>query len=258
MIVEWKKSDTKPVRQLFERFDKGRALIFPAIEQERCRLWVDSLEFPSAALWQLKILNAVTGDSSNSAAEELIRKVEPAQIIFAPDSEWEKVIRSVWGKRMGVQQRTKMSPHSLDIEYLRKLREIIPDGFTLERMDLATVKTLDKRMAMHIPLFFGGSKEFSEKGIGFCIKHEGKVVSTASTFTPFTNEFEIQVETSGTPDYRRKGLATAVSAALIVYALENNLIPQWDAANEKSIGLALKLGYSNPESWQAYYLIPES
>jgi hypothetical protein len=257
MIVEWTKSNTKPVRDLFESFSKGRALIFPSIEQQRCHLWVDSLESPSVALWQMKILNAVTGESSLSTAEELIRKVEPAQALFASNEAWEDLIRNTWGHRTGVQQRTKLSPNLLDIEYLRKLSESIPDGFILERMDLETTKALDKRIAMHIPLFFGGSKEFIERGIGFCIKHEGKIVSSASSFAPFTNEFEIQVETIANPNYRRRGLATAVSAALCVYALENGLIPQWDAANNESVSLALKLGYTNPESWQAYYLKPE-
>ena len=36
-------------------------------------------------------------------------------------------------------------------------------------------------------------------------------------------------------------------------ALEKNLVPHWDAANEASVKLALKLGYTNPVSWDAYY-----
>jgi RimJ/RimL family protein N-acetyltransferase len=79
----------------------------------------------------------------------------------------------------------------------------------------------------------------------------------ASTFTPFTDEFEMQVDTSDS-DHRRKGLATAVSAALMVYALENGLTPQWDAANEASIHLALKLGYTDPDHWEGYFLKPET
>jgi hypothetical protein len=258
MIFEWTDGDISKVCQLFESFNKGRALIFPAIDQKRCHLWVDSLETPSIALWKLKILNAIAGDSTNPAAEDLIRKVEPMQALFAPDHAWENLIRNIWGERTGIQQRTKLSPHALDIKFLQELSKNVPDGFTLERMDLETIKSLDKRLAMHIPLFFGGSREFFEMGVGFCIKHKGKVVSIASSFTPFINEFEIQVDTIDDPAYRRKGLATAVSASLIVYALVHNLIPHWDAANEKSVALALKLGYTNPESWQAFYLKPDS
>ncbi|TFG94575.1 GNAT family N-acetyltransferase, partial [Candidatus Thorarchaeota archaeon] len=35
--------------------------------------------------------------------------------------------------------------------------------------------------------------------------------------------------------------------------LENNLVPHWDAANEQSVKLALKLGYSNPKTWEVYF-----
>ncbi|MFW9841033.1 MAG: GNAT family N-acetyltransferase, partial [Candidatus Thorarchaeota archaeon] len=67
--------------------------------------------------------------------------------------------------------------------------------------------------------------------------------------------FEIQVDTLDEA-HRRKGFATAVSAALIIYALENGLTPHWDAANEESVQLALKLGYTDPDCWEAYFLKP--
>ncbi len=36
-------------------------------------------------------------------------------------------------------------------------------------------------------------------------------------------------------------------AHLIEYSLENDYDPRWDAANKPSVGLALKLGYTDPE-----------
>ncbi|MFW9982840.1 MAG: GNAT family N-acetyltransferase, partial [Candidatus Thorarchaeota archaeon] len=113
------------------------------------------------------------------------------------------------------------------------------------------------RKVMHIPTFFGSSEEFYKNGIGYCIKYNDEIVSMASTFTPYTDIFEIQVDTFDTK-HRRKGLATAVSAAIMVHALEKNITPYWDAANEASIQLALKLGYTDPEPWEGYYLKPVS
>ncbi len=258
MIHKWTSDDKTSVRQLFETFDKARALIFPAIDQDRCELWVDSLDSPSAVLWKLKILCALAGDSTSPAAVELIHKIEPRQAVFFCSTDWGVLIRRTWGSRLGSQKRTRLSPDFLDIPYLRVLMKRVPDGFALERMDLDTVRSLDKRVAMHIPLFYGDSESFYNNGVGFCIKHQGKVVSSASSFAPFTDAFEIEVYTNNDPTYRRKGLATAVSAALIVYALEHNIVPHWDAANEESVALALKLGYSNPEPWEVFYLKPES
>ena len=107
-------------------------------------------------------------------------------------------------------------------------------------------------------MYFGKIENLVKTGFGFCILDENdKLASCAYTPFPFTDEFEIQVFTENSPEYRRKGLATVVSAALIEYGLERNLIPHWDAASESSVKLALKLGYSKPKTWEAFYYKPK-
>lgn len=254
MIYEWKEKDPSPIMALFQIFKTTRAILFPALEQGRGRIWVDNLKAPKTARLLVGIINFFSGDSETSAAREMIKDVEPMTVLIASDEDWIELMKEVWNDRLGHQLRTKMSTESLDIDYLRRLAHNIGPEYRLERLDLETVKSLDKRQNMHIPLYFGSSKEFVEKGVGFCIKHEGKVVSMASTFTPFIDEFEIEVRTSDDPRYRRRGLATAVSAALIVYSLSHGFVPHWDAANDASVKLALKLGYTNPMEWDAYYV----
>ncbi|MFX1605059.1 MAG: GNAT family N-acetyltransferase [Promethearchaeota archaeon] len=255
MIVAWADEDRSKIRHLFDSHTKGRAIIFPALDQGRGNVWVNSLESPTVARLQLAIINAIAGDSNSSDAEELIQMIEPLQLVFGPNEKWVRLIKKLWGNRLGVQQRTLLSPKYLDIEKLRQLREQLPGGYKLEQMDLETIKRIDKRQAMHIPTFFGSSENFYNTGIAYCIKYDDKVVCMASTLTPFTEEFEIQVDTPD-PKHRRKGLATAASAALLIHAMEKGIVPQWDAANEPSIQLALKLGYTNPDHWEVYYLKP--
>jgi hypothetical protein len=255
MIVEWIEEDRREIRHLFDSHTKGRGIIFPALDQGRGNVWVNSLEAPTVARLQLTMINAVAGDSNDPEAEELIRMIEPMQIAFGPDDEWNQIIRKLWGNRLVIQQRTSLSPKSLDLNNLRKLRDQLPTGYVLERMGLETIRRIDKRQAMHIPTFFGSSEDFYKMGVAYCIKYEEKVVSMASTFMPFTDELEIQVDTFD-PNHRRRGLATIASAALIIHALENNIVPQWEAANDSSTQLALKLGYTDPEPWEVYYLKP--
>ncbi len=257
MIVDWVSEDRTDIRSLFEAHKRARAVIFPALDQGRGYLWTNSLETPTVARLRLAIFNALAGDSTSPDAKEIVQMIEPMRLVFGPDEGWTQLIKDLWGDRLGIQHRTLFSPNSLDIDYLQHLRNLTPPGYSLERMDLETIKGVDKRRAMHIPTLFGSSEDFFEMGIAYCIKHDGKVVSMASTLAPFVDEFEIQVDTSD-PEHRRKGLATAVSAALMIHALENDLIPYWDAANEISIELALKLGFTDPDRWEAYYLKPES
>ncbi len=253
MIIEWLDEDRSKLRKLFDSHTSFRAVIFPALDQGRGNMWSNSLEAPTVARLQLVIINVVAGNSTIAEATELIQMIEPLQLVIGPNDEWNQLIKDLWGEQLGIQERTSFSPQSLDIEHLKRLRNQLPEEYRLERMDLETIKSVDKRKAMHIPTFFGSSSEFYRMGIGYCIKFEDEVVCMASTFTPYTNEFEIQIDTID-PIHRRKSLATVASAALIIHALENGIVPYWDAANEASIQLALKLGYSNPKHWVAYFL----
>ena len=89
---------------------------------------------------------------------------------------------------------------------------------------------------------------------GFGIFDGEKIISLALAASPmYTNHFEIHIETD--PEHQKKGLAAIVCAKLIEYSLQNNLVPHWDADNEPSAKLAIKLGFSNPEKYYAYFWI---
>ncbi len=55
-------------------------------------------------------------------------------------------------------------------------------------------------------------------------------------------------------NHRREGLATVVSAALILDCLENGKYRNWDAANTTSAKLAEKLGYEFDKAYDTYFV----
>ena len=63
-------------------------------------------------------------------------------------------------------------------------------------------------------------------------------------------DFEVQTR----PGYKRRGLATVAAAVLIDHCLARNLTPCWDAANDISAGLALKLGFVHPAPYDVYVI----
>ena len=254
MVVEWTSPDRSPVRDLFEPHRRFRAVILPALEQGRGTLWVDSLEDPQVAWLSLSVFNIVAGDSSAEVSAQIIEKIPHMRVLVVPDEGWTSLTKSIWGDEVGVIKRIMMSRNSLDIDYIRKMKRPLPEGFILKRVELEDLNSIaEERMIGHIPMFFETPEKFIETGFGFCIRHGDLVVSMASTFAPSGKEFEIEIDTFDSPEYRRKGLATIVGAALIEYALENGLVPHWDAQNEISVELAKKLGYTDPERYEAYY-----
>ena len=69
----------------------------------------------------------------------------------------------------------------------------------------------------------------------------GELVGGASSYTCYSGGYELQVETR--EDMRRRGVALACCARLILTCLDRGLYPSWDAANLESVALARRLGY---------------
>jgi predicted GNAT family acetyltransferase len=208
-------------------------------------------------MYSIPMMIFLAGDSNAPAAAELGESLPPLTIFIPPDEKWKHLLKEIWGERLVANKRTHLDHTTLDIEHLRRLKATLPKKYTLKKLDSEMAAQINQEYTMQIQMYFGSKRNLVESGIGFGIMIDEKLVSYAYTPFPFENEFEIQVFTEDNPEYRRKGLATVVSAALIEYGLENDLVPHWDAANEASVKLAQKLGYSNPVPWTAYYYAPE-
>jgi GNAT superfamily N-acetyltransferase len=72
----------------------------------------------------------------------------------------------------------------------------------------------------------------------------------ASSYTVYNGGIEIEVDTK--PEFRRKGLAAACSARLILECLQRELYPSWDAHDLRSVALAEKLGYHADDPYTVY------
>lgn len=85
---------------------------------------------------------------------------------------------------------------------------------------------------------------FHAKANGFCLIMNDMVVSLSLTGWIFENTHEISIET--VKDYRRKGFAKIVSAALVNAYLEQGCLPYWECekSNTASAKLAVDLGFT--------------
>lgn len=99
---------------------------------------------------------------------------------------------------------------------------------------------------------FNSIDDYVNRGLGFCILHQGKVVCGASSYSVYNGGIEVEIDTH--PEHRRKGLATVAASALILCCLEKGIYPSWDAANLTSVALAEKLGYILDKPYDTYYI----
>jgi len=256
MVEEYTDKDKQKVSFLFDSHTWLKTVIQFAFRDNAGRIIVDNIQNPEVGFLQIGFV-FLGGNSSSRNVAAIIDALPAGPQIIAPTSEWEQTLTNRKGESIKRVPRIGFSYDSLNLDYLRSLKEQIPLDFVLERIDLETASSIPGEVAPAIPFFFRSPESFIERGFGYCIKHNRRVVSTAMTAMPFEKEFEIEVDTLNNPEYRRKGLATAVSAALIEEALLKDLVPIWDAANEASKRLALRLGYSNPISYDAFSIIPD-
>ncbi len=78
-------------------------------------------------------------------------------------------------------------------------------------------------------------KAYKNLGLGIVVLKDGELVAGASSYSRYDRGIEIEIGTQ--EDHRRKGLAYACGAKLILECLEEGLYPSWDAQNKWSVAL---------------------
>lgn len=140
---------------------------------------------------------------------------------------------------------------AFDRDRLRSFAASLPDGYSLHRMDerlyhLAAAEEWSCDLVSQYPCF----ADYAAHGAGFAVLYGGGLVCGASSYTDWPEGIEIEIDCC--PAHRRKGLARACAAALVLDCLARGLYPSWDAANPVSAHLAEMLGYLPAGPYPAY------
>jgi GNAT superfamily N-acetyltransferase len=216
-------------------------------------VFADSQTEPAVALAVIDFC-LLAGDPGHRAAVSLLRMLKPGAIAVAPTPEWERLLAATYPGTLVPYPREAFEPGEFDVNRLRQFRDELRPEFALRRIGLAEVPQFATDLHPALVYNFRSHEEFIARGIGWGILHDGVFVAGASSAAIGGGRLEIEIQTH--PRFRRRGLATAVAAALILHALEHGLEPCWDAANEPSSALARKLGFRSTGKYNAHVLPP--
>lgn len=213
------------------------------------KIYVTDPDNPKSAMAHLADFAFLAGEPDRA----LVREGKPRGfvILVPPTEAWAKLIEDCFpgaGRwtRYAIRKDTKF-----DRENLEKLAAALPAGYEMRRID---GDLYDQCLAE--PLFrdgvchFGSQAAYLAQGRGFAVVKDGAPVAMASSYTVYREGIEIEIDTL--EGERRKGLATALGAALILSCLDDGLYPSWDAANMDSVRLAEKLGYEFSHEYCCY------
>ena len=178
-----------------------------------------------------------------------------APVLVPRTEDWCALIEKVWGERAVRETRyaIKKEPDVFDRGRLEGFAAALPEGYTLQLIDgeLAPV-LLKEAWSRDFCSAFDGPADFQRRGLGVAALYGGVPVAGASSYCVYRGGIEIKIDTR--PDHRRRGLATACGARLILECLDRGLYPSWDAANLQSVALAEKLGYHRDEPYPVYWI----
>jgi hypothetical protein len=251
-IIQVPKNKIANYHSFFNVYEYGQNLIDSMNFLSEIDLWVDDTNSPSVLKFSIPYFHIFAGNPNNPITDQLFEHIkERTQFIF-PNQSWEGFAQNYFGNKLRSYERSRFDPSNLELSYIQKFNEqIFPEGYVIQEINFETADYIDKKISNYFSLFFGGPSEFLKTGVGYCIKEGSELASFATAFLPFDKNLEMQVITL--KNYRRKGFALRVCAKLIEFCLKNGITPCWDAANEQSANLALKLGYTDPISYKCYY-----
>lgn len=214
---------------------------------------VNDLESPEIILMRYGVFGILAGNGDHPDAEKLLRSIQlPCAIQPSPES-WLRLLQKVYVGRIQEIERFSFSHHALNKEQLKDIIAKHDLGSSVMKIDLETARTMvsDKWNKYHL-YNYTSPEEFVDLGFGNAIKMNGVVASACSAALRCSAGIELNIITQ--PDHRNKGLAMVVAAHTILQAMDQNLIPHWDAANQQSTQLAMRLGYKPVGSYVTHYI----
>jgi RimJ/RimL family protein N-acetyltransferase len=250
ILMEIKAADRNALIPLFKDCQYDRVLIDSVLEGNFGSAYVDSVSQPMVARLDSGAFTVLGGNPVVAETKDLLRHA-PIYYVTPQDNEWRNLLQREFGTRISALPFTDFSPISLDLAHLAELIRVVPPTFELKRIDKPLAEQLPSDVRNEY--FFENFQsvdDFLEQGIGFCILHQDRIVSAATSMAQSSKAIDIEIET--VPGFRKQGLGTAVGAKLVSYCLEQRIEPRWLAANAVSERLALKLGYVRGETYETY------
>ena len=203
------------------------------VMNQKVRIYVDNPDSPKSAVGCLGGWCFCVGEPNKKL---ITQKQKKWFGLFPKDKKWEKLIKECYpDAEMNTRYAIKHDA-VFDKEKLKSFVDALPEGYEL--------RLIDSKVYDLIQEVDDGDVEFKD----------GEVVGGASTAYRFPKGIDIEIDIL--KKHRRKGLATAAGAKLILDCLERGWRPTWDAANMKSVHLSEKLGYTFNYKYHCFWISP--
>jgi len=268
MIYELQANEFERVRPLFGGL-KNRVAIHAIIEGNALgRVFVDDPGKPTAAfMWNEFRYSYLAGGADDYEfigslrqllAETLLPQArdshDPTLVLYPYPATWHERIGDLIGDQAPIELARRTFTFVPNQFRYQDWEKRVPSGLHMQPIDEALLATGGQEVTAGIQVLWRSSREFLDKGAGFCLLHGDQVVSTCFSAFVGSGKREIGVDTH--PQHQRRGFATLTAAAFITDCLQTGWEPVWEcwADNTSSNKLAEKLGFVRASDYPVYFV----
>jgi hypothetical protein len=235
-------------------------LVRSAMEGTMGRVWVEEIYNPTFCLvlvgdFAYLLGLPPRGKQALDLRATLIMECEEKMINpeYEAWSEWLEENLDCSYRKLSRYALRKKDKKDFDLDLLDSYINALPSGFEIRMIGEKEYEdALKEEWSRDFVGNYKDVKDFLENGLGYVIYSGDTLVSGCSAYGFSEGYLEVEVGTK--IGYKRKGLGIAASASFIKKCVENDIYPNWDAANMHSVELASKLGYVFDKEYIVYQI----
>lgn len=239
------KNDLLKIKHFFKdiRFFMGNSILDGTMGEA----YVDNIQKPKIAFLVVRSYCFISGNIDEKNLKEMIdKKFRGYELV--PSDNIANQIEKIYSNNIQKSQRYSMKKDVVfDIEKLYRLANSLGHDFKLVKIDEILAKKIKEIEFINI------TDNYKRNGIGFCCMIHNEIIGVASSNIFYKDGIEVNIKVK--KEYRRKGVATAMAAQLIIECLKQNKKVSWDAANTCSVSLAQKLGFKYDSTYSIYNFV---
>jgi GNAT superfamily N-acetyltransferase len=222
------------------------------IEGQLGRALVDDPARPTAYAINIGPFWYFAGDADSPGGRALLAEYPPYNLLMPSPPAWVAAAREIFGDRLVTSPRYSFAAESLSEAHLSALLDASPHRDYVARVDPALLVHPDNYVDI---ADFDSADDYLERAVAYTMRDGERLAGAAYAQLVCSRGIEVSIFI-GEP-YRQRGIATALSAALLLECVRRGPRPNWDAANLESCGLAEKLGYTPAGTYESYYYPPQ-
>lgn len=250
-MIQLSPTNREVIRPLFADYPYLQGLVHGVLSGAFGQAFADQPDHATVGMICIHDFVFFAGNAATPTATAMLQSCPPGAWLIGQDATWHKRFGEQWAQLKQKARFAFQAPAVWARERLTALQHELPIGYTLKPITEANAARF-AQLSTSLVDFDGQGQPTMAHSVGFGIEVEGQFVAgCAGAPAGGMLDFEIQTALA----HRRRGLATAVAAAMILHCLDYGLKPCWDAANEMSARLAEKVGFVGRTRYSAYQVL---